>query len=427
MSNSIRIKRRAASGDSGAPASLKNGELAYNEADNNLYYGFGDNGSGVATSVPIIGGVLDNLLQDIADISGTATAANQVIVSTGSGAFALESGSTLRTSLGVDAAGTDNSTDVTLAGTPDYITISGQVITRHKIDLNNGNDVSGTLPSGNLPVATATAKGAIELFSNTAQTETSNSVSATSGRTYGIQLNSAGQAVVNVPWTDTNTQTPVRTVVVGGHTLDSSETLTLTSGENVTLTESNGQVTFAASRRPVTAGGNTLANGETLAFTAGDNITISESGGAVTIASNASATRDSLGIDTDDDVVFRTLELGGASNTATIKAPAELVLDPAAHGNATGTVKIAGNLQVDGTTTTVNSTVVEIADLAIDLAPSATSSSAINGGGFRIGTLSSSEAVVSFQYVHTDTRMVLSSAMKISGGLEDTVIDGGTF
>ena len=52
-----------------------------------------------------------------------------------------------RTVLGVDAAGTDNSTNVTLAGTPDYITISGQEITRNAIDLTA--DVSGTLPVAN--------------------------------------------------------------------------------------------------------------------------------------------------------------------------------------------------------------------------------------------------------------------------------------
>ena len=52
-----------------------------------------------------------------------------------------------RTNLGVDPAGTDNSTDVTLSGTPDYITISGQAITRNQIDLSN--DVTGTLAVGN--------------------------------------------------------------------------------------------------------------------------------------------------------------------------------------------------------------------------------------------------------------------------------------
>ena len=55
--------------------------------------------------------------------------------------------SAARTALGVDVAGTDNSTDVTLAGTPDYITISGQVITRGQIDLTT--DITGTLPVAN--------------------------------------------------------------------------------------------------------------------------------------------------------------------------------------------------------------------------------------------------------------------------------------
>ena len=56
MANQIRIKRRASTGAAGAPASLLNAELAYNEADNILYYGFGDNGSGVATSVIALAG-----------------------------------------------------------------------------------------------------------------------------------------------------------------------------------------------------------------------------------------------------------------------------------------------------------------------------------------------------------------------------------
>lgn len=56
MANTIRIKRRAAGGAAGAPASLKNAELAFNEQDNSLYYGYGDAGSGNASSiVPIAG------------------------------------------------------------------------------------------------------------------------------------------------------------------------------------------------------------------------------------------------------------------------------------------------------------------------------------------------------------------------------------
>ena len=52
-----------------------------------------------------------------------------------------------RTTLGVDAAGTDNSTDVTLAVGRDYLTISGQEITLGAVDL--AADVTGTLPVAN--------------------------------------------------------------------------------------------------------------------------------------------------------------------------------------------------------------------------------------------------------------------------------------
>jgi hypothetical protein len=56
MPNEIRIKRRV-SGAVGAPASLANAELAFNEVDNTLYYGKGTGGAGgTATTVEAIGG-----------------------------------------------------------------------------------------------------------------------------------------------------------------------------------------------------------------------------------------------------------------------------------------------------------------------------------------------------------------------------------
>jgi hypothetical protein len=69
----------------------------------------------------------------------------------------LANASTARTNLGVDAAGTDNSTDVTLAGSLDYLTISGQEITRNSIVLTT--DVSGVLPSANMDADTAHLSG----------------------------------------------------------------------------------------------------------------------------------------------------------------------------------------------------------------------------------------------------------------------------
>lgn len=56
MANTFRIKRRA-SGSPGAPTSLENAELAFNEIDNTLYYGKGTGGAGgTATTVEPIGG-----------------------------------------------------------------------------------------------------------------------------------------------------------------------------------------------------------------------------------------------------------------------------------------------------------------------------------------------------------------------------------
>lgn len=55
MSNIIRVKRRT-TGSPGAPAGLKNAELAYNEVDDVLYYGRGADVNGDAVTIPAIAG-----------------------------------------------------------------------------------------------------------------------------------------------------------------------------------------------------------------------------------------------------------------------------------------------------------------------------------------------------------------------------------
>ena len=65
---------------------------------------------------------------------------------------------TARTTLGVDAAGTDNSTDVTIAAGLDYVTISGQELTLGSVDLTA--DVTGALPLANGGTGATDAAGA---------------------------------------------------------------------------------------------------------------------------------------------------------------------------------------------------------------------------------------------------------------------------
>jgi len=82
----------------------------------------------------------------------------------------------------------------------------GSVITAGTNITISGGVISSTGgASYTLPTATSTVLGGIELFSDTVQTVAANTVSTTASRTYGLQLNAAGQAVVNVPWVDTNT------------------------------------------------------------------------------------------------------------------------------------------------------------------------------------------------------------------------------
>ena len=87
------------------------------------------------------------------------------------------------------------------AGTVD---LDGRYYTETESDARFEDIASGThtLVSGSsqLSYATSTARGVIELFSSDEQTEAANTVTNAAGRTYGIQLNSDNQAVVNVPW-----------------------------------------------------------------------------------------------------------------------------------------------------------------------------------------------------------------------------------
>ena len=86
MSNTIRIKRRA-SGAAGAPSSLENAELAFNEVGDVLYYGKGTGGAGgSATTVEAIAGSGAFLaLTGTQTVAGSKTYSGTLIAPTQSG------------------------------------------------------------------------------------------------------------------------------------------------------------------------------------------------------------------------------------------------------------------------------------------------------------------------------------------------------
>jgi hypothetical protein len=88
-----------------------------------------------------------------------------------------------------------------------------------------------------------------------------------------------------------------------------------------------------------------------------------------------------------------------------IGGPAVFTIDPAAIGDSTGKVVILGDLQVDGLTTTINSTTVSISDKNIILADSAADSSQANGAGI---TVNGSNAKIT--YTSVDDRWTFNKA-----------------
>jgi hypothetical protein len=97
-----------------------------------------------------------------------------------------------------------------------------------------------------------------------------------------------------------------------------------------------------------------------------------------------------IGTNSNEDIVIDTSGTGklqvltDINMTGTLSGPATFTIDPAAVGDNTGMVVIKGNLQVDGTTTTINSTTLSVADKNIVLAEGATLDSQADGAGITI-------------------------------------------
>ena len=103
---------------------------------------------------------------------------------------------------------------------------------------------------------------------------------------------------------------------------------------------------YLTAPRTITAGGNTLANGETLAFTAGSNITITESGGAVTIA--ATDTNTQLTTEQVEDIVGAMVSGNTETNITVTYDDTNGKLDFSASGTSYSAAS-GGGLSLSGT------------------------------------------------------------------------------
>jgi hypothetical protein len=134
-------------------------------------------------------------------------------------------------------------------------------------------------------------------------------------------------------------------------------------------------------------------------------------GTGVTITSGSIAIGQA--VETTSDVTFNKV------TTDLIEGGSTITIDPAGLGDNTGTVVIAGDLTVNGTTTTVNSNEVNIGDAIILLNSDETLAASANAG-FEIerGT----DANVSFIWNEADDKWDLNNEE-----LQNVVLDGGTY
>jgi hypothetical protein len=123
---------------------------------------------------------------------------------------------------------------------------------------------------------------------------------------------------------------------------------------------------------------------------------------------------------------------GGMTLTGAINGPSTFTIDPAGHGDNTGTVIIAGNLQVDGTTTTINSQTLDVADLNITVASGAADAASADGAGLTVDGANATLTYVAAgdKWVFNkpvDVTTLTATTADINGGtIDGTVIGGST-
>jgi hypothetical protein len=118
--------------------------------------------------------------------------------------------------------------------------VSATAARTYGVQLNSDSRAVVNVPWTNTTygIATDTTPGLIELFNNTDQSVVANTVTATAGRTYGIQLNADNQAVVNVPWINTNTTYSAATTTTPGLIELEDATVQTVAANTVTATAS---------------------------------------------------------------------------------------------------------------------------------------------------------------------------------------------
>jgi hypothetical protein len=269
MANTLRIKRRSSSGAVGVDGlTLQNAELAFNEADNTLYYGTGTGGAGgAATSVIAIGGYGSYAtLGTEQNVTGNKTFSGTIVVPTPTAnahattklyvdnlitnvnsnisnvatsfTVAGDSGSSQTITSGIDTLTVSGGTGLSsVASATDTITIS----------LDNTAVTAGTYGNANTAVTltvdaqgrlTAASQSAIAISASQITDLSSNAVTSLSGTANEVAVSASNGAITlslpsNVTIADSLTITG--DLIVNGNTTTLNTTNLVVEDKNIVL------------------------------------------------------------------------------------------------------------------------------------------------------------------------------------------------
>lgn len=396
MANTIRIKRRSAVGAAGAPSQLAPAELAYNENDNTLYYGYGDNSVGFSTSVVPIAGTgafmttttaqtisAVKTFSSIAITGGTISGITDLAVADGGTGASTASGA--RTNLGAAASGS-NSDITSLTGLTTALSIAQ----------------GGT--------ASTTAAGARSSLS-AAVLGANNDITSITGLTTALSISQGG--------TGATTALAARTNLLPSYSGNASKVVAVNSGgtDIEYVTPNAGTVTSVALTVPniLSVSGSPITSSGTL---------------AINLASQAINT------------VFAGPS-SGSNGTPSFRSlvaadvPALAYL-PSSGGTVSGALVVTGNLTVQGATTTISSSTLTVQDKNIELAMGSSTEAAATGGGITLHgstdhTIIYTTGTASWDFSE-HVNLAVNKTIKINGttvlsatAINGVDIDGGSF
>jgi len=423
MSNTIRIKRRA-TGLGGAPSSLKNAELAFNEVDNVLYYGTGTDVNGDANTVISIGGTGAFVsLSDTQTVTGNKTFSGTVAL--GSSATAAtksqsDNSTSVATTAYVDTAiagvgGTltvagDTASTQVVVGT-DTFTVSGgtglsSAATTDTITLNLDDTAVSAGDYGSASTVstfTVDAQGRLTAASNSAIQIATTAVTGLQEYIEDISaatLTGASHSGLSATYDDTAGTVALNvddfTITLAG---DLTGSATVTNLGDTTLT-----ATVAANS--VALGADTTGN-YMVDVAAGTGISVSHTAGEGSTATITNSGVTSIAGTTNK------IDVSASTGAVTVTLPdsVSLTQDLTVGRNLT----VTGDLTVNGNTLTVNASTLVVEDKNIVLANTASPSDAsADGGGLTIlGTSNHT-----FNWVNATDAWTSSEHMDLLSGKE---------